>query len=178
MRFILIVMAVGLVAVAQAQPEPAISGRWGRDGRTLLDLDADAAGVVAGNVYFHGSGSPVPMPIGDGRFDARSGALELEGELTLPGGSTPTEWVIRGTLVESTLNVDLIMGATRNIAALTRMPRPEALEPGTCCSRALTGAWGSSLRANMRLAAGPSSRRRVIPPRRPSSTSSLQPRAE
>jgi NAD(P)-dependent dehydrogenase (short-subunit alcohol dehydrogenase family) len=125
------VLATFLASGANAQSESPISGRWGRDGLTQLELEADAAGAVAGDAYFQGGGAPVRMPIGAGRFDLASGALRLEGELTLPGGTAPTAWVIRGTLVEPTLNVDFVMGATRNTAALTRLPPPRALGPGT-----------------------------------------------
>jgi NAD(P)-dependent dehydrogenase (short-subunit alcohol dehydrogenase family) len=116
---------------AYAQSESAIAGRWGRNGLTQLELEADVSGAVAGNAYFQGAGAPVRMPISAGRFDRARGVLQLEGELTLPGCTARTTWTLRGTLVEPTLNVDLIMGATRNSAALTRLPPPQALGPGT-----------------------------------------------
>jgi NAD(P)-dependent dehydrogenase (short-subunit alcohol dehydrogenase family) len=128
---ILIVFAAFTVSSAHAQSESPIAGSWGREGRTLLALDANTAGDVTGNAYFHGGGPPVPMPIGTGRFDAARGKLQLEGELTLPGQTTPTPWVISGTLAETTLNVNLSMGAAQTTAALTRMPMPQALRPGT-----------------------------------------------
>ena len=133
MRLVHVLLAATtfVVAGAHAQSESPIAGRWGRDGRTLLDLEADAIGAVTGDVYFHGGAAPVRMPIGTGRFDAATGALELDGELTLPGRAMPTAWIVRGTLVEPTLNVELSMGASQNTAALTRVPSPQALGPGT-----------------------------------------------
>jgi NAD(P)-dependent dehydrogenase (short-subunit alcohol dehydrogenase family) len=127
---LLVVVVTALVAgVAHAQSETAISGRWGTDGRALLHLAASVGGAVTGDVYF-GGGLPVRMPIGTGRFDAASGALVLEGQAVLPGGTAPTAWIIRGTLVEPTLNVELNVGAQQLTGALARMPLP-ALEPGT-----------------------------------------------
>jgi NAD(P)-dependent dehydrogenase (short-subunit alcohol dehydrogenase family) len=132
MRFVfLIVIAAGLAAGLQAQQESAIDGRWGRDGRTLLDLTADAAGAVTGSMFYHGGGAPLRIPIGTGRFDAANNALQLGGEVTLPGQPSATPWTIRGTLVEPTLNVELVLGVSQNTAALTRMPVPQALGPGT-----------------------------------------------
>jgi NAD(P)-dependent dehydrogenase (short-subunit alcohol dehydrogenase family) len=131
MRFVfLIVLAAGLVAGLQAQ-ESGIDGRWGRDGRLLLDLTVDAAGAVTGHGYFHGGGTPVRLPIATGRFDSASNALQLGGEITLPGQAAPTPWTIRGTLIEPTLNVEFVIGASQNSAALTRLPAPQTLGPGT-----------------------------------------------
>jgi NAD(P)-dependent dehydrogenase (short-subunit alcohol dehydrogenase family) len=133
MRLVQLVIVVATFATSDgyAQSESPIGGRWGRDGRTLLDLDANAAGDVKGNAYFHGGGPPVRMPIGTGSFDASRGALQLAGELTLPGQTTPTAWSISGTLVETTLTVNLSMGAAETVAVLARMPAPQALGAGT-----------------------------------------------
>ena len=129
------ILAVVVTTVAanfvHAQSDSAIAGRWGRDGRTLLDLESSAAGAVTGDVYFSNGGPPVRVAIGTGKFDAASGALLLEGQGVLPGTTTSTTWIIRGTLVEPALNVDLSMGALQTTAALTRMPRPQELGPGT-----------------------------------------------
>jgi NAD(P)-dependent dehydrogenase (short-subunit alcohol dehydrogenase family) len=131
MKLLLLALVTALAAPVRAQFESAIEGSWGQDGRTLLALEADASGSVQGNAYFHGGGPPVRMPIATGLFDAATGTLRLEGELVLPGGTTPSRWLISGTLVEPTLNVDLSMGAARSTAALTRMPPPQAFGPGT-----------------------------------------------
>jgi NAD(P)-dependent dehydrogenase (short-subunit alcohol dehydrogenase family) len=132
MRVLLVLAALCAVAGALAQPDSPIAGRWGRDGRTLLELEAGDAGAVGGNVYFHGGGAPVRMPIATGRFDAASSTLELDGEVTLPGQPAPTAWTIRGALVEPTLTVVMrLAGGAETTAALTRMPSAQALGPGT-----------------------------------------------
>src|SRR5688572_14339598 len=71
---VLVIAVVALAAaVADAQSD-SISGRWGRDGRTLLDLAVDAAGAVSGDAYFHGAGNPVRLdPRGPLRRGQRSG---------------------------------------------------------------------------------------------------------
>jgi NAD(P)-dependent dehydrogenase (short-subunit alcohol dehydrogenase family) len=134
MRLVQILAAVVtalIVGAVQAQSESALSGRWGRDGRTLLDLTADAAGVVSGDAYFHGGGNPVRLPIRAGRFDAESGAVELEGDVTLPGAAAPAVWTLRGSLSGPTLSADFRLGASLTTVALTRMPARQALGPGT-----------------------------------------------
>jgi NAD(P)-dependent dehydrogenase (short-subunit alcohol dehydrogenase family) len=131
MKLLLLALAVTLAAPLWAQTESPISGRWGRDGLVLLDIEADEKGTVGGNAYFNRGAAPVRMPIATGQFDASTGALRLEGELVLPGAATPSAWLISGTLVEPTLSVDLSLGAVRTTAALTRMPRPQSLGAGT-----------------------------------------------
>ena len=128
---ILLVLFAFAAATVHAQSESPIAGRWGRDGRTLLELDADATGTVSGNGYFHGGGSPVRLPIRTGRFDAAAGTVQLEGEITVPGATTPTVWTLQGTLVEAILNADFRLGASLTTVALTRMRPTQALGAGT-----------------------------------------------
>ncbi len=128
---VLLVLSAFVAAGAGAQSESPIAGRWGRDGRTLLELEADAVGAVSGNGYFHGGGSPVRLPIRTGLFDAATGAVQLEGEITVPGAATPTVWTLQGTLVEATLNAEFRLGTSLTTVALTRMRPTQALGVGT-----------------------------------------------
>ena len=127
---ILVVVTAVLAVGAHPQSESPIAGQWGRDGRTLLDLEANTAGAVAGDAFFHGAGNPVRLPIRGGRFDATSGALQIDGDVTLPGAPTPTPWTLQGVLTGPTLNADFRLGASVTTVALTRMPLPQALGPG------------------------------------------------
>jgi NAD(P)-dependent dehydrogenase (short-subunit alcohol dehydrogenase family) len=133
MRLAQVLLAVAVLAAAggHGQSESAIAGKWGRNGRTLLELEADGAGAVSGNAFYHGGGSPLRLPIRAGRFDAATGALQLEGEVTLPGAPAPAVWTMQGSLVETTLNGDFRLGASVTTVALTRVAAAPELEPGT-----------------------------------------------
>lgn len=72
---------------------PMITGRWGTDKRTLLDLAVDERGVVTGVVNPGHENAPIQR----GTFDARTGALHLEGEAVMPGTGT-APFVITGRL--------------------------------------------------------------------------------
>lgn len=121
-----VLFAVGL----HAQSNSDIAGRWGRNGRTLLDLEADSSGAVSGDAFYHGGGSPLRLPIRAGRFDAATGALQLEGDVTLPGAAAPAVWTLQGTLAATTLNAEFRLGASLTTVALTRVAL-SSLEPGT-----------------------------------------------
>ncbi len=138
MKLVLLVLAVALVASAAGQTESAISGRWALNGRTLLDLDADDEGIVSGTAFFNTGSNVVSLPIRSGRFEASSGTVQLQGEVTLPGGEAPTSWVIRGTLAEPTLNVEYTMGVAQGTLALVRLPPQEA--PSDAGTVLITGA--------------------------------------
>lgn len=127
----LLAAAALFAAAGHAQSDSSIAGQWGRNGRTLLDLEADAAGAVSGDAFYHGGGSPLRLPIRAGRFDAATGALQLEGEVTLPGAAAPTVWTMQGSLVETTLNADFRLGTTVTTVALMRVADMPALAPGT-----------------------------------------------
>ena len=70
-----------------------ITGRWGTDKRTLLDLAVDEDGVVTGIV----NPGHENAPITHGTFDAATGAVRIEGEVTEPGRETEP-FVITGRL--------------------------------------------------------------------------------
>ena len=125
----LVAAAVLIAGGVHAQGDSDIAGRWGRNGRTLLELEANAAGAVSGNAFYHGGGSPLQLPIREGRFDAATGVLRLEGDVTLPGAAAPAVWTVQGSLVETTLNADFRLGTSVTTVALTRVAST-ALEPG------------------------------------------------
>src|ERR1051325_7313302 len=61
-----------------------ITGRWGKPSEVLLDLVVEEDGSIRG-VANPGRQN---APIRQGHFDARSGALTLEGEHVRPDGTT------------------------------------------------------------------------------------------
>jgi NAD(P)-dependent dehydrogenase (short-subunit alcohol dehydrogenase family) len=127
-RSCILLTAVVLICappVRSQQPQAAselISGSWGFDGRTLLELKAEASGAVSGNAYYYGGPTRTVLPIKQGAFDAATGALTLTGEIALPGTTSPSVWTTEGTLANGTLQVTFALGASRLPRTLTRVP--------------------------------------------------------
>jgi hypothetical protein len=76
-----------------------ISGRWGPDEGTLLELTFDGKRAVTGTaIWRDGQGSESRAPIKTGSFEPKSGALKLEGEAKRPDTGAIARYVIEGRL--------------------------------------------------------------------------------
>ena len=82
-----------------------ITGRWGKPTEVLLDLTVDSDGTVRG-VANPGTQN---APIQRGHFDAKTGAVQLEGEYIRPDGSVQV-FRIEGRLEGRTLEVGYQFG--------------------------------------------------------------------
>lgn len=71
---------------AAAQTPGAISGRWGTDGATFLDLEYDGKRAVTGTVIWRGGGKETSGPIRSGTFDPQKNAFTIEGDGEGPDG--------------------------------------------------------------------------------------------
>ena len=82
-----------------------IAGRWGKPDEVLLDLTVDDDGTV------HGRANPGRQnaPINRGHFDAKTGAVRLEGDVSTPDGST-LPFQIDGRLNGRTLKLNYQFG--------------------------------------------------------------------
>jgi L-amino acid N-acyltransferase YncA len=88
-------------------PPPAedVSGRWGRDGVVFLDLVADAAGRVSGQIM---AGRPDNMAeVQSGSYDRATGRLRLEGVARHPEWGVPVDFVLVGGVADG----DAVMAA-------------------------------------------------------------------
>jgi hypothetical protein len=106
---------------AQAPTADPISGNWGRDGMTYLELKFDGKRSVTGTtIWRSGPDSPERRnPIKTGTFDPKSGALKLEGEGERPDGSSAA-YVIEGTLEKDTLSGTFQFGDRNGAFSFTR----------------------------------------------------------
>jgi uncharacterized damage-inducible protein DinB len=112
-----------LVAPLSAQSDP-ISGKWGRDGTTVLDLKLDSAGTVTGQVM---NGRPDNMtPIKTGSFNRHAGTLKLEGEAKNTDSGAPVSFTILGNLVGDSLKVNATFGTYQGALALVRLGAVQA----------------------------------------------------
>jgi GNAT superfamily N-acetyltransferase len=100
-----------------------ITGRWGKPSEVLLDLIVDEDGSVRGVA----NPGRQDAPIRRGHFDARSGAVHLEGEHATPDGTT-LPFHIEGRLEGRTLHLTYQYGDMRGSAEVVRVeewaPRP------------------------------------------------------
>jgi hypothetical protein len=91
-----------LILPAAAQTPDPISGKWGSDGATMLDLKYDGQGRVTGTAIWRGGGKERPAPITSGTFDPKTGALTIEGNGEGPDGRKGAfriEGVVTGDVV-------------------------------------------------------------------------------
>jgi len=95
------------------QVPDAITGHWGQDDATLLELAFDGSTGVTGTAIWRGSSRPpVRTAIKSGTFDPKTGALKLEGEG--PGrDGVMTKYVIDGKLVNDALVGDYQFGTDK-----------------------------------------------------------------
>lgn len=88
---------------AEAATDP-ISGNWGADGVTLLELKFDGQRTVTGTAIWRGGSFPDRRTaIETGTFDAKTGALTLEGKVQRPDTGVTVRYVIEGKLDQGVL---------------------------------------------------------------------------
>ncbi|PYR94371.1 MAG: hypothetical protein DMF84_06050 [Acidobacteria bacterium] len=90
----------------QSTPQAAdpISGNWGSDDQTFLELKLDANNAVSGTaIWRDGSSQETRGPIKTGTFNPRTGAIRLEGEAKRPDTGATASYVIEGKLEKDTL---------------------------------------------------------------------------
>jgi hypothetical protein len=117
------VLFQALVPAQTAQaPAPAdpVSGNWGADGATFLELKYDGTAAVTGTAIWRGDGrEPRRTPIAKGRFDPMTGALTLEGEAIGPDGATH-RYLIEGTVTGEKMTGTYSVGGEKGAFTFAR----------------------------------------------------------
>lgn len=133
---LLVVLVASPASGAQQESRSPLTGNWGAEGRTMLEL-REEAGNVSGRAFFNQGANQTILPITNGTFDPGTGTLRISGEVTLPGVAGQTAWVMDGTLNGEVLTVTVTLGgAPRGTRTLTQLagagaaPTPPAA-PGT-----------------------------------------------
>lgn len=93
-----------------------IAGRWGKPNEVLLDLTVEEGGTVRGLA----NPGRQNAPIRNGAFDAKTGAVTLEGDAVNPDGTT-LPFRIEGRLDGRTLRVTYQYGEMRGNADIVRV---------------------------------------------------------
>jgi len=134
-------------AVAQSVASDPLSGNWGTDGATRLQLKFDGKNAVSGTAISRNNGQERRTPIKTGTFDVKAGALKLEGEDTLPDGST-VRYVIEAKVDGETMTGTYAFGDRTGPFTFTRQakppanPTPEGIEAAYGSNASVTR-WGS-----------------------------------
>ncbi len=101
--FVGCVLLVGALTFAQSSSKAdPVSGHWGMDGATFLELKFDGTRTVTGTAIWRRDGQAMRTPIKNGTFDPKSRALRLEGEGKRPdgvGGTYVIEGIVDGDTV-------------------------------------------------------------------------------
>lgn len=101
---------VGTIAQTGAETKDPVTGKWGFDGRINLDLKFDGKSTVSGTtIWYQRNSYEHRAAIKAGRFDAKTGALKLEGEGTRPDGVVVV-YVIEGKIEKDTVTGTFTFG--------------------------------------------------------------------
>jgi hypothetical protein len=105
-----------------AQTDP-ITGKWGRDGVTFLDLKLDNSGAVTGHIMNERPNNVAEIK--SGSFHRESGVLKLQGEAKDDAGAL-NPFTIDGNLVGDSLKVTAKFGAYTGSMAFVRLGATDA----------------------------------------------------
>jgi uncharacterized damage-inducible protein DinB len=100
-----------------AQSDP-ITGKWGRDGVTFLDLKLDNSGAVTGHIMNERPNNRAEIK--SGSFHRQSGVLKLQGEAKDDAGAM-NSFTIDGNLIGDSLKVTAKFGAYTGSMAFVRL---------------------------------------------------------
>jgi hypothetical protein len=100
----LLLFAAGAFAQSGRAAGDPVTGKWGMDGQTFLELQFDGKSGVSGTAIWRGGGSEQRTEIKSGTFDVQTGALRLTGEARDRDGR------VVGFLIEGTIENDVATG--------------------------------------------------------------------
>lgn len=121
-RYCVVLLAVSVFAGAGGAQTDAISGKWGSDTQTLLDLKFDGDAAVTGTAYFYidDDQRKYTSTITTGTFNPKSGALKLEGDFKGPKDAV-VQYVIEGQLDQDTLKVRYVIDGNKGSLTMKRI---------------------------------------------------------
>jgi hypothetical protein len=98
-----LLIAVAALAQTGTEAKDPVTGKWGSDGLTFLDLKFDGRSRVSGTTVWRMGNYEHEAPIRTGSFDLKASTLKLEGQAKRPDGST-AEYVIEGKVDGDTVS--------------------------------------------------------------------------
>ena len=114
-----LVFTAPLAAQTSGTAADPISGGWGANGQTLLNLKYDGKGGVTGTVM---AGRPGNLAdIKTGTFDPAAGILKLRGDAKHPDTGATMPYSIDGTLANGALSVTYAIGESTGALTLAKI---------------------------------------------------------
>jgi hypothetical protein len=96
-----------------------VTGTWGADGASFLELKYDGKETVTGTTIWRSGGEAQRAPIERGTFDPQTGALSLEGSAKNRTGET-VHYLIEGKIQNSTASGTYRIGQDKGEFTFTR----------------------------------------------------------
>ena len=113
------VLFVGVSIVAQSPTVDPVSGNWGTDSATRLELKFDGKGSVSGTAIWRNNGRDQRTSIKTGTFDVKTRTLKLEGEGTGPDGAVG-RYIIESTVDGETMTGTVVFGDFKGTFMFTK----------------------------------------------------------
>jgi len=117
--------AVTIFAQAGGEAADPISGNWGSDGLTFLELKFDGKSAVSGTTIWRGRGEERRAPIQAGAFDLKTGVLKLQGEGKGPD-DTSARYVIEGKVDRDTVTGTYSFGSAKGDFTFRKLTAPRS----------------------------------------------------
>jgi hypothetical protein len=120
--------SAGISGQTQDTGSDPLSGHWGREDVTFLELKFDGKNAVTGTaIWRSGPGDEGQRaPIATGTFEPKTGALKLEGDAKDPGDGSAAKFLIQGKLDAGTLAGTFEFGSRSGEFSFRRQPRPSS----------------------------------------------------
>lgn len=113
--------AASTLAQSGSAAADSISGRWGSDGLTFLELKSDGKGAVSGTaIWRDGRSHEDRAAIKTGTFDPKTGAFRLVGEAKKPDGAV-VQYVIESKVDKDTVAGTFDFGNEKGEFKFTRL---------------------------------------------------------
>jgi hypothetical protein len=110
----------GFTFAQSAATSDPVTGTWGADGTSFLELKYDGKATVTGTTIWRpGNGEEQRAPIESGSFDPQTGALTLEGSAKDESGNS-VRYRIEGKIQNGTASGTFRIGAHKGEFTFTR----------------------------------------------------------
>ncbi len=123
-----LVTAIAASAAAQqtgTRPDDPISGQWGTNGLTFLDLKFDGEKTITGTVYWRHDSDVQQSEIKSGSFDPKTNAFRIEGDAPQPPAAPGSKYVIEGKVDKDTVSGTYNVGSNNGQFTFTRLKGSE-----------------------------------------------------